>query len=227
MSKRIDFASKSGKVEGELAEPASGGQSGKVGGVVVIQEWFGINDHIKSLVERFAGAGYLALAPDLYHGKIAKNEGEAGQMMQALDFPKAIGEIGAAAHYLKEHPRSNGKIAIVGFCLGGALTFATGAHVPGLAALVPFYGVPDLDKLDVSKITAPVLAHFAKHDDWAKPEKAEAIKKKLDALGKPMELHVYDAGHAFMRDSDSSKYNEPSSKKAWERTFEFLKRHLS
>jgi carboxymethylenebutenolidase len=148
--------------------------------------------------------------------------------MSALDFGKAVGEIGAALAHLKELPRSNGKVGVLGFCLGGALTFATVARVPGIACAVPFYGVPDLSKLDFSKVTAPIQAHFAGHDDWASPDKARKIQKELEALGKSMELHVYDgAGHAFMRQQDPTKYHAASATKAWERTIAFLKQHLS
>ena len=149
-------------------------------------------------------------------------------MMQALDFAKAVGEIGAAVAWAKEQPRSNGKVAVLGFCLGGALTIAAAAHIPGLACAVPFYGVPDLSKLDLGKVSAPILAHFAGHDDWASPDKARQIQKDLTAKGKSFELHVYpDAGHAFMRDTDSSKFHAPSAKQAWERTFAFLRTHLA
>ena len=225
MSKHIEFSAKTGTCGGELAEPSG---SGKVGAVVIIQEWHGINDEMRAKVERFASEGFLALAPDLYHGKCAKDDDEAGKLMSALDFGKAVGEIGSAVQWLKEQPRSNGKVGVLGFCLGGALTFATAANVPGIACAVPFYGVPDLSKLDLSKVTAPILAHFAGHDDWASPEKARQIERDLKGLGKSMELHVYDgAGHAFMRATDPSKYHEASAKKAWERTIPFLKKHLS
>lgn len=225
MSKHIEFSARTGACGGELGEPSG---TGKVGAVVVVQEWHGINDEMKSKVARFAREGYLALAPDLDHGKIAKNDDEAGKMMSALDFGKAVGEIGAAVQHLKEHPRSNGKVGVLGFCLGGALTFATAANVPGLACAVPFYGVPDVSKLDFARVTAPILAHFAGHDDWASPDKARKIQKDLQALGKSMELHVYDgAGHAFMRQTDPAKYHEASAKLAWERTFAFLAQHLS
>jgi carboxymethylenebutenolidase len=224
MSKHIEFATKSGKCGAELGEPSGGG---KVGAVVIVQEWHGINDEMRSKVDRFASEGFLSLAPDLYHGKVAKNDDEAGKLMSALDFGGAIGDIGSAVQWLKEQPRSNGKVGVLGFCLGGALTFATAASVPGLACAVPFYGVPDLSKLDLSKVTAPILAHFAGHDDWASPDKARQIEKELKAKGKTMELHVYDgAGHAFMRQTDPTKYHEPSAKKAWERTIAFLHQHL-
>jgi carboxymethylenebutenolidase len=226
MSKHVEFSSKTGKCSGELAEPS--GTSGKVGAVVVIQEWHGITDQIRSKVDRFAEDGFLALAPDLYHGKVAKNDEEAQTLMSGLDFGKAVGEIGAAVQALKEQPRSNGKVGVVGFCLGGALTLAAAANVPGIACAVPFYGLPDLSKLDLSKVTAPILAHFAGHDDWASPDAARQLQKKLQELGKSMELHVYeDAGHAFMRQTDPQKYHEASAKKAWERTIAFLKQQLN
>jgi carboxymethylenebutenolidase len=225
MSKHVEFEAKGGKVGAAMAEPAGGG---KVGGVVILQEWHGINDEMRSKVDHFAKEGFLALAPDLYHGKVAKNDDEAGKLMSALDFGRAVGEIGAAVQWLKEQPRSNGKVAVLGFCLGGALTFATAANVPGLACAVPFYGIPDLSKLDLGKVTAPIQAHFAGHDDWASPDKARQIERDMKAKGKAMELFVYDgAGHAFMRQTDASKYHEASAKKAWERSLAFLRQHLA
>lgn len=227
MSKRIEIASPPNKLEGVLAQPAGAAGTRRAGGVIVVQEWFGITEHIQSLVDRFAGEGFVALAPDLYHGRIAKDDAEAGRMMRALDFPKAVADIGAAVGHLAGRPECNGKVGVVGFCLGGALTFAAACNVPGLAAAVPFYGAPDIEAMDWSRVTAPVLAHFARVDEWASPEKAEAIRRKLSALGKSMELHVYDAGHAFMRDTDPSKYSAANAKLAWDRTIAFLKRTLA
>ena len=224
MSKHIEFKAGATTYGGELAEPAGGD---KVGAVVIVQEWHGINDEMRAKVDRFAREGLLALAPDLYHGKVATNDEDAGKLMAALDFGRAIGEIGAAMQWLKGQPRSNGKVAIVGFCLGGALTIASAANLPGIDCAVPFYGIPDLSKIDLGKVTAPMQAHFAEHDDWASPEKARQIEKDLKSKGKSFELHVYEgAGHAFMRDSDPTKYHEASAKKAWERTKAFLHRHL-
>jgi carboxymethylenebutenolidase len=225
MSKHIEFKAGATTCGGELAEPAG---SDKVGAVVVIQEWHGINAEMKAKVDRFASEGFLALAPDLYHGKVATDDTEAGQLMGALDFGKAIGEIGAAVQWLKEQPRSNGKVAVLGFCLGGALTIASAANIPGLACTAPFYGLPDVSKLDLSKISAPILAQFAEIDDWASPAKARQLEQELKAKGKSIELHIYEgAGHAFMRDSDKTKYHEPSAKKAWPRTIAFLHRHVA
>jgi carboxymethylenebutenolidase len=225
MSKHIEFRAGAMTCVGELAEPAGGE---KVSAVVVVQEWHGINVEMRAKVDRFAGEGFLALAPDLFHGKVATNDKDAGRLMGALDFGGAVGEIGAAIQWLKGQPRSNGKVAVVGFCLGGALTIASAASLPGIAAAVPFYGIPDLLKIDLGKITAPILAHFAERDDWASPEKARQIEADLKARGKSVELNVYEgAGHAFMRDTDKTKYHEPSAKKAWPRTMAFLREHLA
>ncbi len=224
MSKHIEFKAGGATCGGDMAEPTG---SGKVGAIVVVQEWHGINDEMRAKVDRFAREGFLALAPDLYHGKVATNDADAGALMSALDFGRAVGEIGAAVQWLSAQPRSNGKVAVLGFCLGGALTFAAAANLPGLACAVPFYGLPDLSKLDLNKVNAPIQAHFAEHDDWANPAKARLLEAELQAMGKSMELHVYPgAGHAFMRDTDKTKYHEASAKKAWPRTLAFLHEHV-
>jgi|CZKU01.1.fsa_nt_gi carboxymethylenebutenolidase len=224
MSKHIEFEAGSTTGGGELAAPAG---NEKVGAIVVVQEWHGINDEMRAKVDRFAREGFLALAPDLYHGKVTTDDAEASKLMATLDFAGAVREIGAAVQWLKGQPRSNGKVAVLGFCMGGALTLAAAATLPGIACAVPFYGIPDLSKLDLSKVTAPIQAHFAEHDDWASPQKARLIEAELKAKGKSIELHVYEgAGHAFMRDSDTTKYHEPSAKKAWPRTVAFLREHV-
>lgn len=211
-------------VTGELAEPSG---TARAPSVVLIQEYWGINAHVKSLVDRLASEGFLVVAPDLYHGKIAKDAAEAGKLMMELDTLVAVKEIAAAAAYVKEHPRGNGKVGVIGFCLGGALTFAAACHVPGLSAAVPFYGVPPADKVDYSKVTAPILAHFAKVDQWASVDKAEAIKKQVEAAGGTMQLETYDAGHAFVNDTRPEAYDEKSAKLAWQRTVDFLKKNLA
>jgi carboxymethylenebutenolidase len=192
--------------------------------LVVVQEWFGLNEFVLAMVDRFAAAGFVSFAPDLYHGIVATSDAEAGAMMKALDTKKAVAEIGEAVEYLSTHPRSNGKVGVVGFCLGGGLTLAAGVYVPGISALAPFYGNPG--PLDFSKVTAPILAHFAKNDDWATVAGAEEIKRQVDAAGKTtMTLHACDAGHAFMRFTDGH-YDEKEAKLAWDRVVPFLHEHL-
>jgi len=225
MSTNVSFKGMGGSdLNGAMTEPSG---TGKAPAVVLVQEYWGLNEHVKSLVDRLASEGFLVVAPDLYHGKLAKDANEAMQLMTALDTHQAMKEIGAAATFLKEHPRGNGKVGVIGFCLGGALAFAAACHVEGLSAVVPFYGVPPSEKVDYAKVTAPILAHFAKVDEWASVDKAEAIKVQVEANGKSMQLEVYDAGHAFVNDSRPEVYDEKSAKLAWQRTVDFLKKHLA
>jgi carboxymethylenebutenolidase len=225
MTTRVSFKSKSGsEVTGELAEP---GGSAKAPTLVLIQEWWGVNDHVRDLCERFAREGFLVVAPDLYHGKIAKDGAEAGKLMTELDTLNAVQELAGAVAYLKQHPRSNGKVGVVGFCMGGALSFAAACHIEGIDAVVPFYGIPPAEKVDYAKVTAPIMAHFAKNDEWATVGKAEEIKKQLDARGQKMELHVYDAQHAFVNDTRPEVHDPASAKLAWQRTVAFFNEHLA
>jgi carboxymethylenebutenolidase len=225
MTTTVRFGAKGGSdIAGEMAEPSG---TEKAPALVLIQEFWGVNAHVKSLADRLASEGFLVVAPDLYHGKIAKDAAEATQLMTALDTAAAMTEISAAVAYLKEHPRGNGKVGVIGFCMGGALAFAAACHVEGLSAVVPFYGVPPADKVDYAKVTAPILAHFAKNDEWATVAKAEAIKKELDAQTKPMRLETYDAGHAFMNDTRPEAYDEKSATLAWQRSIDFLKKNLA
>ena len=217
---RVKFPSKNGsQVEGELAEPSG---TGKAPAVVLIQEWWGLNDHIKTLTERLAGEGFLVLAPDLYQGRVTKNADEAGKWMTELDTLTAVQEIAGAVSFLKEHARGNGKVGVTGFCMGGALTLASACHIPGLAAAVAFYGIPPEEKVDYAKVTAPVQMHVAKKDYWVSVDKAEAVKAKLPA----MDLHVYDADHAFVNETRPEVYSPENAKLAWGRMVEFFKKHV-
>lgn len=224
MSTQVKFATKvGGQVEGALAEPAG---ASKVPGLVVVQEWWGINAHMKSLCDRLAQEGFLAVAPDLFHGVLPSTTEQAAQTMGALDKKKAVSEVGDAVAWLKTQPRCTGKVGVIGFCLGGALTFAAARYVEGLSAAVPFYGLPEIAPNDFGSVRVPIQAHFGKKDDWAKASVAEQIQKSVRAGGGQMDLFVYDAGHAFMRVGDASVHDEPSAKVAWKRAVEFLKSHL-
>jgi carboxymethylenebutenolidase len=193
--------------------------------VVVIHEWWGLNEQIKSLCDRWANEGFLALAPDLYDGKVVPigKSDEAGAAMNALDFGKAGKTIAAAVGKLKDDSRCTGKVSVTGYCMGGALSFATATHVSGLAAVVPFYGMPP--SADWSKVDAPVQAHFASHDDWATVAGAEKIKEELAKHGRSMELHVYDAKHAFCNDQRPDVYNPAAAQQAWQRAVDFVRAH--
>jgi carboxymethylenebutenolidase len=222
MTTKVTFEGKGGSaVNGELAEP---GGSGKAPSIVLIQEYWGINDHIRSLGDRLAKEGFLVVAPDLYHGKLAKDAAEAGALMTALDTLAAVQEIGASAAFLKAHARSNGKVGVIGFCMGGALALAAACHLDGLSAIVPFYGIPPAEKVDYAKVSAPILMHVATNDAWVTVERAEAIKKQVPDL---MTLETYEAGHAFVNDTRPEAYDEKSAKLAWQRSIDFLKKNLA
>ena len=220
MAQRVTFPAATGEASGMLFLPDGGD---KRGGVVLIHEWWGLNEQIESLCEKWTREGFVAFAPDLYHGKVvpigdAKN---AEAAMMALDFGKALQEITGAVAYLKSHPRCNGKIAVTGFCMGGALTFATAAAVPGLAAVVPHYGLPP--SADWSRVDAPIQAHFAIEDDWATVDGAKAVQEQLAKYKRPMELHAYAAKHAFCNDRRPEVYNAEACAQAWQRSVEFVR----
>jgi carboxymethylenebutenolidase len=224
MALLVTFASKDGsQVSGAIASPAGGG---KAPALVLIQEWWGLNDHIRDLADRFAAAGFLTLAPDLYHGKVATDATEAGKLMQELDRSRALRDIEGAVHFLRAHERSNGKVGVTGFCMGGAYSFSAAASIPEVAAAVPFYGVQPVGAVDYSQLKAPILAHFATKDEWATVAAAEAVKKQIEALGQSMQLEVYEADHAFMNNTRPEVYQPAAAKIAWERTIAFLHRHL-
>ena len=219
MSERVQIPTKNGAIDGFLVAPAAGANAP---GVVIIHEWWGVNDQIEKTAKRWAEEGFVALAPDLYHGKVVPigKPDEAGAAMKALDFPNAVQEIAAAVEYLRA--RTNGKVAVTGYCMGGALSFATAVNVRGLAAVVPFYGLPG--DLDWSKIDAPVQAHFAREDDWATVGGAQKIKESVKV---PMELHVYDAPHAFCNEQRPEVYNADAAKQSWGRAVAFVRAHTS
>lgn len=224
MANRIEFHAKSGApASGDIALPAG---SGKAPALVLVQEWWGVNDHIRSLADRFAAAGFVVLAPDLYHGKVTKDAGEAGALMTALDGKRAMDDIAGAVAYLLGHERCNGKVGVTGFCMGGAYTFAAVSAIPEVGAAVPFYGIPPADRMDFSKMKAPILAHFASRDQWAVPAKAEEIAKQINAHGGHAKIEVYEADHAFVNDTRPEVYAPEAAKLAWDRSVSFLHQHL-
>ena len=224
MAKDVSYTSPKGRpTTGYLAAPEG---SELVGAVVLIHEWWGLNDHSKDLAERLAKAGFLVLAVDIYDGQLAKSAEDAGRLMSELDTYDAMDRVSGGVAWLRAHARSNGKVGVTGFCMGGAMAFASACHVEGLLAVVPFYGIPARDKVDYSKVTAPIQAHFATRDEWASVSKAEAIRADLQERGKSMDLCVYEAGHAFVNDTRPEAYDAPAAHLAWERMLAFFQRHL-
>jgi carboxymethylenebutenolidase len=219
----VSFPSNGHSAEGYLALPASG----KGPGVIVIQEWWGLVPHIKEVADRFAAAGFVALAPDLYHGVTTAEPDEAGKLMMAMKMDVAAKDMSGAYDYVKAHAACTGKVGSVGFCLGGGLSLYIATLRP-VDACVIFYGALPGVQPDLSTIAGPVLGHYAEHDGWASPETAAALEQQLKGAGKSVEFHQY-AGteHAFFNDTRPEVYNPTASKLAWDRTLAFFKQHLS
>lgn len=193
--------------------------------VVVIQEWWGLNDQIKGVADRLAAEGYRALVPDLYHGRLAATGSEASHMMQGLDWNDALTQDLRGAI---DHLRAGGRrIALLGTCMGGALTLLTAAKFTHeVDAAVCFYGIPPENAADLSKIKAPLLCHFARHDDWCTPELIDSLERRLKQGNVPYELHRYDAHHAFLNEQRPEVYDPDAASLAWDRTISFLKKHI-
>jgi carboxymethylenebutenolidase len=219
MGSMIDFTRPDGSTcKGYLAEAGKGKP-----GIVVLQEWWGLNDQIKRVADRFAASGYNALAPDLYHGRVTQKPDEANHLMEGLDFVGASDQDIAGA--VKHLAGTSGKVGVMGYCMGGALTIAACARVPGIACGVPYYGVPPRELADPAKIKVPIQGHFANKDDWCTPQVVDEFERAMTRSGNKPEVFRYDAAHAFANDKGAA-YDEAAAKKAWERTMVFLRNHL-
>ncbi|HYE77392.1 MAG TPA: dienelactone hydrolase family protein [bacterium] len=195
----------------------------KAPGVVVIQEWWGLNDQIRGVADRLAAVGYHAVVPDLYRGKVTTSGDEASHLMSHLDWDVAVQDIGAGAQYLKG---TNPKAGIMGFCTGGALALMAAGAYPDLSAGVVFYGIPPEGKVNYREIKVPLLLHYATHDGWCNPDAVSALEFELKSGKVNYDLYRYDAQHAFMNDRRPEVYNEEAANTAWQRTIAFINQHL-
>ena len=225
MSQMLQFPANGHATTGYLALPATG--SGP--GLLVIQEWWGLVEHIKHVCDRFAAEGFAALAPDLYHGVATKSPDEAGKLFMALSIARAAADLRGAADALLERPEvTSEKVAAVGFCMGGQLALYAGAEFPDrIAAVVDFYGIHPKVRIDPSRLRVPVLAHFAERDNSVKVSDARALAANIEAAGGSIEAHFYPADHAFFNDSRPTVYDRGCSEVAWNRTLAFLRKHLA
>jgi len=195
-------------------------------GFVCIQEYWGLNDQIKKTANRFAEAGYRALVPDLYRGKVARAADEATHMLSNLNFPDAAEQdIRGALQDLKQ--TSKKKVAVGGFCMGGALTLLAALRVPEMDAGACFYGLPPVDPVEFKKIKIPLICHFANQDDWCTPARVNELENLLKQSKSSFEMYRYDAKHAFMNEARPEVYDTASAKLAWDRTLSFLKKALA
>ncbi|HYF57575.1 MAG TPA: dienelactone hydrolase family protein [Burkholderiaceae bacterium] len=220
MGRMMDFERPDGgRTRGYLAEAAPGAP-----GVVVIQEWWGLNDQIRGVADRFARAGWNALAPDLYQGRVTQAPDEANHLMTGLDFAGATHQdIRGAVRALAA---GGGKVAVMGFCMGGALTIASAVHVPEVSAAVCFYGIPPKEFADPAAIAIPLQAHFANRDDWCTPAAADALEQAMKAAGRTPEIHRYEADHGFFNERRGDVYDAACAQRAWDRTSAFLARTI-
>jgi carboxymethylenebutenolidase len=223
MNTRIEIATIGDPAAAELSLPAG---EHYVPGIVVIHEWWGINDDMRRMAERFAAEGIAALVVDLYGGRSTTDGAEAMQLSNELRTPRALEIIAGGVAALAAHPRSTGKVAVTGFCLGGAMTLAAACNVDGLSAAVPFYGTPRDEYANGWRAKAPILGHFGKNDGFVSIDRARAVAGAVNEAGGSMVLCEYDAGHAFMREGDPGAYDATAAALAWERTIAFLKKHL-
>jgi len=226
----ISYKRPDGKdVQGYLATPATAAD--KAPGIVVIQEWWGLNDQIKGVADKLAAQGYRALVPDLYRGKLGLDANEAGHLMHALDFGDAAGQdISGAVQYLKA--TGSPKVGVTGFCMGGALTLLASVLVPSMDAGVAWYGYPPLEFIDADKIKAPLMAHWAIEDSAFPIDKVDTLEQKLSAAKVHYEFHRYQAKHAFANEEADSKgldmlrYDAALAEQAWKRTMAFFAKYL-
>ena len=225
MGELVDFKSNGQTASGYLAIP----QQGSGPGVVVIQEWWGLVDHIKDVCERFASEGFVALAPDLYHGKTTKSPDEAGKMMMALRIDEAEKDMSGAAQYLLDHDATTGdKVGVVGFCMGGALALYTATKNANIGACVIFYGGHPNVKPDLPNLEAPVLGLYAERDGFVTPDSVRSLERNLKALGKQVDVIIYpNADHAFFNDTRPVVYHPEAAADSWQRTIDFFRKHLS
>lgn len=215
------------EIQGYLAAPE---RRDGAPGIVVIQEWWGINEQIRGVADRLARCGYVALVPDLYRGKCTVEEEEAHHLMQGLNFGDAASQdVAGAVACLRER---SAKVAVMGFCMGGALALLASGN-PELAASVIWYGYPPLDYIDATRIKAPLLGHWATQDQFFKIDNVDALAAKLAQAGVEHEFHRYLAHHAFANETAvghgriaATQYDAEWAQLAWDRTLTFLGRKL-
>ena len=230
MAQTVEFRSNGNTASGYLVTPPQG--SGP--GVLVIQEWWGLDSGIKEMADRLGAAGFVALAPDLYHGELAGHTemDKAGQLMQAMPPDRAGRDMSGAVDFLRTNKAVSGKgIGVVGFCMGGMLSFIIAANRPdAVKAVVPFYGFPQGPaEPDWSKLNAKVRGHMAERDNFFGPDAARALEKKLRAMGKDVTLTVHPGtGHAFMAPHNAlGTLDEKLAAQIWPTVVSFLKETLA
>lgn len=224
MGTTVEFARPNGQLaRGYLANA----KSGSAPGVVVIQEWWGLSENIRGLTDRFALAGFDALAPDLYNGTVVPyHDAQAAQReMTSLNFLEETEQtVRGAVQFLG---RNGAKVGLTGFCMGGAVTIIGACRIPELSACVAFYGIPPEQAVKPSDVKVPLQGHFANRDSFYGPKVVDAFETALKAAGKDFEFFRYDADHAFVNEQRASVHDRAAAEVAWDRATSFFGRHLA
>ncbi len=222
----VTFPSNGGTAHGYLAVPAGG--SGP--GLIVIQEWWGLDDSLKKVVDRFAADGFVALAPDLFGGRVAHDSDEAGELLQTLPVEQATKDLSGATDFLlAQDSVTSSKLGVVGYCMGGAFALLLAAQEGDkIGAAVPYYGVGPGTPDSYAGITAPVQGHYGKQDQMMPADDAHATEEQIRSeAGVDVEFFYYDAGHAFMNPDDKmGTHKADLAELAWSRTVDFLRANL-
>ena len=223
--KMVSFASGSETISGYLAAPEG---AGRRPAIVVIQEWWGVNDFVKGKVDHFAKEGYVALAPDLYRGKVATDPDTAHQLMRGLPEDRAMRDLKGAVAFLRSRPDVDPKkIASVGWCMGGGYSLSLALAEPTLAGTVIYYGRLVTDDAAIGSLKVPLLGNFGGQDKGIPPESAREFEKKAKAAGKSLDFKIYpDAGHGFASSTDPKTFRAGDAKDADARTERFFEKTL-
>lgn len=221
----VQFTSSTGPVSGFLAAPE---KPGRYPGLVVIHEWWGLTDWVKEQTRKLAAQGYVALAVDLYRGKVASDPEEAHELMRGLPQDRAIGDLKAAFAYLGTRKDVDaGRIGSVGWCMGGGYSLQLAIHEPRLAACVVNYGALPTDPNDIQQIVAPVLGNFGAEDRGITPADVQAFEKTMKGMNRRIDVKIYEgAGHAFENPTNKAGYRPEAAADAWARTVAFLNKSL-
>lgn len=219
-SESLSLGTANGDTTAYVAVPDTGGDKS----VIVIQEWWGLNDHIKDIANRYAAEGFIAVAPDLYRGKIAKNPDEASKMMHDLKIEDGIDAISNALTKTREEYNLS-HFGITGFCMGGTFALRAACELDGFSAAAPFYGdIPEEDVL--KKLKTPTIFISGTRDKWINPEKVAALEAAVERYELPLQSVKYDADHAFFNDTRPEVYNETAARDAWAMVVGFFKDKL-
>ncbi len=225
MGSEIGFGSNGEDVRAYLAVP----DSGRGPGVLVLQEWWGLVDHIRDVCDRFAREGFVALSPDLYRGEKTSDPDEAGRLMMDLEIPRAARDLDGAVKALLDRDEVDGsRLGAVGYCMGGQLALYAATRNPRIGAVADYYGVHPNVTLDFSELEASVLGIFAEKDEFVPPEVARKLESDLQSAGKRTEFHIFDdVDHAFFNDTRPDVFDANAAAEAWRLTLNFFRAELA